>query len=489
VVVVAKDKHGPAAGLTKEDFTLFDNGNRRDIAFFSVRSVHDLAPAPVSTAVPPLLPGVVSNRPSAGAITPVTQTVILVDQIFTEQTNQLFAIQRVGRFLDLRRKQDGIGIYTFGGGIHVVQDVTTDGDLLRRAAKRLTARDANTRGSDTTGMTAKEASAYVTMTLQERVLALKQAFEAIARHLANVPGRKNLVWITQGFPLYICNDMICVDFRPDMTEAAQALNDANVALHAADARGLIGALSGMTPIQNAEKSGPSSPGRATQMMQNWGMVPAGPSHIETMDFVTHLTGGDVYYNTNGIEESFQKAVQYEDVTYSLGFYPPESAQDGQVHNLSVRVSRPGISLHYRTSYVALKPGFEAPKLPTIDQLLRDPLDATQIGVLAQASPDLARPGFFNVHVSMDLHDLQLYPEDGKWNGAVEVAFYFENSRSAQIANRKIEIPEDQLATALANGIGFDHAVEFQGMSGQLHIAVVDKATGAAGSLRIPLSVR
>ena len=57
---------------------------------------------------------------------------------------------------------------------------------------------------------------------------------------------------------------------------------------------------------------------------------------------------------------------------------------------------------------------------------------------------------------------------------MEVAFYIENSKSAQVTTHSIEIPEDQLATALVNGIGFDHAM------------AVDKATGAAGSLRIAL---
>jgi hypothetical protein len=59
-------------------------------------------------------------------------------------------------------------------------------------------------------------------------------------------------------------------------------------------------------------------------------------------------------------------------------------------------------------------------------------------------------------------------------GAVEVAFYIENSRSAEIATRRIEIPEDQLALALERGVGLDHAVESRGNAGQLRIVVVKR---------------
>src|SRR5262249_8597180 len=140
VVVVARDKRGPATGLTKDDFTLLDNGKPRDIAFFSMRSVRDFAPPPLLRPVPAIASGMVSNRPNANSETPATQTVLLIDQAFTIPADQIFAIQRIGNFLDRRRRQDGVGIYTFGKGIRVVQDVTTDEDVLRRAAKALKAR-------------------------------------------------------------------------------------------------------------------------------------------------------------------------------------------------------------------------------------------------------------------------------------------------------------------------------------------------------------
>ena len=76
-----------------------------------------------------------------------------------------------------------------------------------------------------------------------------------------------------------------------MEEAAQSLNDANVALYAVDARGLIGSLGRVTAVPSAEFRGQPGQGVRTRPSAS-----AGPTHIETMNLLADLTGGDVYFN-------------------------------------------------------------------------------------------------------------------------------------------------------------------------------------------------
>lgn len=488
VDVVARDRHGLAMGLTREDFTLLDNGRAQEIAFFSVKSVQGEALAP-SVPAPPLPPGTVSNRRNPNEDNPATQTILLLDQLFTPPLDQMFAVQRMVKFLDLRRKRDGIGIYTLATRLQVVEDVTDDEDALRRAVGRLSARDPRNRDPDTTGMSQRAAAEYAQFTFNERIFALQHAFQDVARHLANVPGRKNLVWITDGFPLFVCVTGVCTDYSPEMRVAARALNEANIALYAVDARGLIGALGQMTGIPRAESRGPQTAQQLSVMMQARASMPTGPSHIETMNLLAGLTGGAVYFNTNGLEDSVKSAVEDGDVTYSLGFYPAESAQDGKVHKIAVKIDRSGVRLRYRENYFAGKPQINAQDRPTVDQLLGDPLNATQIGVRAKVTPDPAQAGLFDVHVSLDVRDLWLDREDNGWVGAVEVSFFVENAKTAQIATKAINIPESQFAAALEKGIGFDHPVAWTGKPADLRIVVEDKATGAAGSVRVPLGKR
>ena len=134
VDVVARSKGGPAKGLTKDDFTVLDNGKAQKISFFSVRSARTAGSAAVA-----LPPGAVSNRTERDDEGLARATVLLVDQKNAPAAVQAFAIQRVVKFVRMRNKNDRIGIYTFGkdGRLQVVQDLTDDGELLGRAAGSL----------------------------------------------------------------------------------------------------------------------------------------------------------------------------------------------------------------------------------------------------------------------------------------------------------------------------------------------------------------
>ena len=80
--------------------------------------------------------------------------------------------------------------------------------------------------------------------LDRRVHDTLLAFEEIANHLATVPGRKILIWVSAGFPLTI--DSSLPDnaapgeraYSAEIRRAIQKLNDADVAVYPIDARGL-----------------------------------------------------------------------------------------------------------------------------------------------------------------------------------------------------------------------------------------------------------
>jgi VWFA-related protein len=494
VDVVARSKDGPATGLSKEDFTLLDNGKQQKIAFFSVRSNRVSAPAAGPAAVP-LPPGAVSNRlerggEAAGSITGNT-TVLLIDQVNTPTAVQAFAIPRVVKFVRMRRKGDRTGIYAFGAnGLQAVEEITDDSELLNRAANRLQARDRSSRDSDTTGMTAHAAADFTALTIAGGAAGFKSVLETIARHLAKVPGRKSLIWVTTSFPLFFPPppQPPIVDYRKEMEEAARALNEANVALYAVDARGLQGALDGLTAIQNAEFKGPQTPVQLLQQMHRG--EPVSPDGLITEQFLAGLTGGLVFYNqSNAIEESIQAAADDGELTYTLGFYPAQEEKEGSpLHNLKVEVAKPGVSVRYRKNYFASKTA-AATERPTLEALLKDPLDATQLELAAGSSADAARPGAWQVRVSVDLHDVQLERQNDTWLGAVDVSFMIEGSRTARTITTKVTIPDKGLAAALEKGIVVNDSIDAGGQTGVVRVVARDRANGAAGSVRVPLGRR
>jgi VWFA-related protein len=465
VDVIVRDKNGPVMGLTQDDFTVLDNGKPQKIAVFAVKGSQSSQRSAV-----PLPAGTVSNRVNRNGQEAASSTVLLIDQTNPPPDYQHYSNEKIVKFLETRRNQDRIGIYTLGEGLRVIQDLTDDPERLSRAVNGLKPHDSKHRILDVPGDFEKREvemsteghalSEYQAITLGEHVTNVQQALQAIARHLASVPGRKSLIWVTGGFPLIVKHDHYNEDYTPEMKAAARALNNANVALYAVDARGLVAGYSKL--------GGLTAP------------------NLDTMNDLAGHTGGRAFYGSNGIDSSIQAAVEDSELLYTLAFYPSQESQDGDWHDLKVVVDRKGVTTRYRENYFASNVLADADHRPTLDQLLHETVDAAEIGLRAETSPDPKRPGFFRVRSIVDLHDVHLEHQDAGWVGAVHLSLYVQGSPSASRITRKLEIPEDQLASSLEEGAVIDYTVELTGQAGELRVVVQDAATGAGGSVRVPL---
>src|SRR5262249_16264316 len=84
---------------------------------------------------------------------------------------------------------------------------------------------------------------YINVSRAQQTL---ESLKVIAQHVSHIPGRKNLVWISGGFPFSINQDEMNIDnprdsrnFGEETQKMARFLNDANMAIYAIDARGLF----------------------------------------------------------------------------------------------------------------------------------------------------------------------------------------------------------------------------------------------------------
>jgi VWFA-related protein len=381
------------------------------------------------------------------------------------------------KVLATRRNKGGgagqIGIYTFfqSGSLQVVQELTGDNELLSRAAKGITIRRPAYRDSGMTDSTL-------------RVLEINDVLEAVARHLAEVPGRKNLVWISAGCPVVSTEgSRLLADFSPRMEQTARVLTDANLTFYSVDARGLIGSLSGATALANAESRAFGSPFQFPGNLHPGGWPPPGPDAFTRL---ADLTGGMAFHDNNGIEDSIQRALDDADLGYTLGFYPSQAGQSPGWHKLKVKVNQSGVRVRYRQKYFAPGALVLEDQQVALPYWLKAPLDATQLQLVAQATPDQRRPGFSRVRVSIDLHDLHLENLNNTWVGAFDVSFVIEGSRSARTFVTKFQIPNDQLSAALEKGVSMIGSIASDGGLSELRIVAQDPATGAAGSVRVPL---
>lgn len=463
VDVVAKKGGHPAAGLTKDDFVLLDNGRPQKIALFLIN-----AGPRKEASLAPLASGAVSNR-IGDDDTAASATVLLIDQKNTPWDLQAFAIARIGKFVRFQHRRGRVGIYTLAGNgsVHVVQELTGDEALLRRAAERLKSGGKDQPDKDTGGMTAHAAREYTATRMMDAGSTMRGALEAIARHLATVPGRKTLVWITTGF-------QFSAALQPDMEKAARALNDANAALYAVDPRGLAGALAGTTAISSAEFKGTAH--RA--FMPRGGFLPG----TETMSFLAHLTGGLLFENDNGIEDLIQTAIDDSALTYTLGFYPDQEEPDATWHKIKVEAKPRGISLRYRENYFAARSSDEASTRASLMDLLRASLDATQVRLMAEQRADPSRPGFVLVKVNVDAHQLSLEPANARRVGGIDISFYVQGSGEARTKSIRLDVPEDQLAEFLKQGVTVNASIAAPKGGQVLRVVVQDRGSGAAGSV-------
>ncbi len=143
-----------------------------------------------------------------------------------------------------------------------------------------------------------------------RVTYTLNALNSIARSLSGYPGRKNLIWISEAFPLSIDPNMELSggdvfagtrNYGTQIAEAADSLIDAQIAMYPIDARGLVA-----SSVFDASNSGRdrfgrsySRPGRMATAISN----ESAQLHSVhgTMQEMADRTGGRAFYNTNGID--------------------------------------------------------------------------------------------------------------------------------------------------------------------------------------------
>lgn len=509
VSVIADDGKGrPVADLKKEDFQIKVSGRVQPISVFSVDSATASTGSPaLSHSDQPLPPNVFTNRLETNAGVPSGVTIVLLDERNTRFTDLVYAKAQVVRYLRTLQPGDHIGLYVLAGALRVLHDYTADStDLLKRLAsyKEGQALPNTTTGEPQDAMqgdalildgwlrglgaaSPAERAYYTT----ERILATLRVLEFIANHMARQSGRKNLIWVSGGFPLEIGFDSIAdwhnpaVDqrlFTEEVSHAVRAMNDANMAVYPVDARGLM-----TDPRFDAS--------RRTIRQRPALAPPVGVKNQQTMDELASRTGGRAYYNTNDLAHAIHEAVDDSRVTYTLGFYPTAEKFDGKFHDIKVQVvERNGVKLRYRKGFFDLpeEPQDDKARKSELSDAVWSPIDGTALGLVAQVQP-ASKPGAFEVVLKIDHTAISLEPQQDRWVGRLDLLFVQKDDRGGQY-NGVSETIELRLTQAtyqklMAEDWIYRKVVDRAANAKVLRIVVRDAASGSLGSLTVPLKFR
>jgi VWFA-related protein len=503
VGVIARDKNGPVANLTKDDFVVLDRGKPQKISVFSVES-SESAPQPAQ----PLPQNTFSDLPQYGATTPRSVTIVLLDNLNTLYGSAPTIFENTPRWMEdhalanakahlleyLKNlgPQDRVALYGLSDTLHVLCDFTSDRSRLLAIVQNYDAQSRTSRevvdpaaihlpDQPSDGVPPPidaDRMNLAAVTDTSRAMTTLAALKAIAGHVTNIPGRKNLVWLSANLPF-------------SAEAMAAILSPAQIAAYPVDGRGLLPRNS-LTQENDTPLGGLGLP---KQMQETGGSADSSePPGINTMQRLAELTGGRAFVNGNDLTGAIRDAVADATVLYSLGFYIDPHSADGRFHELKVQVKREGLTVRYPRGYLAAK---DAP--PTKDQNWKTVVTAVQSPIESSVIPLQAKvervnqplPNSLRLLCSIDIYNLQLVQTGDLRKGAVSV-FVIQQDATGKALSQwtktyDLQLSEMQYTALLKSGMSFTQDVQPKAGATTLRVLVQNPTTAEVGSLIIPLS--
>jgi len=335
VDVVVMDKNGkPVHGLTRHDFTVYEDNRPQEMRSFEA---FDLT-ADVTFVPPPqpkLPPDTYTNVPHEPERGPLY--IIVMDATNTGYLpDQEFARAQLAKFL--RSKPDGtrFELYYLGMDLRLAQGFTTDKQKLLDAfdvhrkeghLPWVFLYGANSGGND---------PAWVF-----------QSLAYIAKNLEGLPGRKNVIWLSTNMP-------------------GPMLGPGNVAQPLAVlAAGLHGTPSSMRDLASADSDTILQEEIVREAVDalNFARVSVYPIDVHgetgeaTWDGTDTIprqlaisTGGEAFFNRNDLVQEIADATENGGSYYEMTYAPPAHEFDGKQHTIKVKLANTSYQLEYRPYY-------------------------------------------------------------------------------------------------------------------------------------------
>lgn len=522
VDVVVRDRAGRVVrGLTANDFHLSEDGKPQAVAFFADHS-NDFSAA---SAVP-------ASKLSFSNVGPTSNSVniILVDFYNTATQDQPYARKQIVRFLESLPRGHQTALFVLGNHLQMLQNFTGSTDRLVAAAKAMDVKPSDTlttaqqqRQQDFVTEFVKamgpSASPYNAAAdglnleggdkAQRAIDITQHALNQIAAAVSGYPGRKNLYWLADQFPLYggpaleiheLADDISTNTMGPvsitgkmagvpglmstqDIAEANHGLANAQVAVYPILLTGLD--ASGMDP--GARNS--------TSIYQLFTQR----AEIHTMmDNLANSTGGHAYYGTNDFAGALRNGFEDGSSYYTLAYIPHNGNWNGAFRKIKVKVTQPGDSLSYRRGYYAT--GAIAARVTSSQELSAALQPATPESTMLRLSSSLVPPTPQNPYL---LIKTGINPEgidfttdaNGVRHAKLLVLLIALNQTGPQpqappqaSGVLHLDFTPAQYHAVLKTGIGFALRMKLKPGSYRLRLGVSDMNNHRLGTLDMPVTV-
>lgn len=327
VDVVVSDSLGrPVAGLTTDDFKIDEDGKPQQIRSFDVHDfdhVSDSLPA-----LPAVMPtNTFVNVPAGPERGPLY--VLLLDLLNMEPDDQPLARKQLSEFIRKKPLGTRFAIYVLTDHLFQVQGFTEDRNLLAQSL-------------DPGNPHSKIPKIFLYADNFRPYISTPAILGKIGEYLADLPGHKNLIWLSGSFPSAILPtsdpNSEALSVSDQVKQATDILARARIAVYPIDVRGVVATA----PSAGTPGAPDAGAGLHADAMVN-------ALHM-TEDEIASATGGRAYYGSNDLAESLTAATETGGRYYTLMYSPSNQNYEGKLRHIRIELSRRGYRLEYRRSY-------------------------------------------------------------------------------------------------------------------------------------------
>jgi VWFA-related protein len=436
--VIARDQRDqPAGDLGIDDLQVTDQGKPQKIVFFHRNADNRQLAAPLG-------PHEYSNRTG---VTAPHAVVILFDLLNASFAYRGYGAEEIVHALQPLESSDSVYLYllTSNGTLFPVRPLPDPETELRAANGAWTQQI-----KPVLDAAINRVNGFKPIDEQQpplRIDATYRALEMLAAEMALFPGRKDVIWISQGAPLNIrLAGGSNYDYTPRLQRLATGLDHAGVTINTVDQGDALVTESKMT-----------------------------------LEGFANLTGGKAYPQRS-VERAVPEVLANPRTSYLIEYAAPPP--DGKFHKIRVTSARKGVRLQAEQGYAAAAGA--QPLSADVDSVLKSPFDASGIGMWAATSAANA-PGAVHLEIRVDSRDVMLQPRGDSFNVALTFILesYTAKGQEASAANANITLTRAQREKPSKDDISV--AQDVDATLQKVRVVVVDGGSNQIGSLTIPIA--
>ena len=532
VPAIVTDKSGRhVAGLTRDNFHVFENGKEQKIGSFEeVQTLRTPLVAPVSKDGEFTNFAPVQNKAH-------TAIMVALDTLNTPFLDQAYGRKQLIKYLaEHMDASQPVGLAQISGkGMKVISPLSSDANVLIAALKKVNGEIPALQGVDIDSQAAAATGADLALASQSSDVALgavatigldgsgmsaltgqlqqfilngdativrmqqshaieitMRAFLDIASSLSGIPGRKALIWATGSFPFYIDSfSAVPGGYLSLLYEhTLQALNDAEISVYPVDVRGLVSTSPAGDAGYTGGLTGPafSRSISARAWLQN--------STIDTLRDFAEMTGGRAFYNSNDVAGGFQRAADDSTQYYLLGYYLDTKNTKAGWRQLKVKSSKSGTEVRARAGFFVTNAttNLASTRQLDVENAISSPFDSTGIPITVKwtgkSTEGDKKTVDFNIHIaggSVLIDEAHANRFDLEFDA---VAFKSADGNPAGTFGKVMDgsILAASLDSVKATGVGFHNSMDLAPGQYTVRFVVRDNLTGKLGSVSAPLTV-